>query len=129
MRNSTIVRIGCVAVLASLLSVPALAQWQIPRPSPGLMPNPNKGVALYGKSCAGCHGPDLKGTDKGPPFLHRVYEPSHHSDVSFQLAVKNGVQAHHWNFGNMLPIPDLTPDDVAHITAYIRAQQRRAGIR
>lgn len=92
------------------------------------MPNPDAGKSLYGKHCASCHGTDLKGTDKGPPFLHRVYEPSHHGDVAFQLAVKNGVRAHHWKFGDMLPVPGLIPDSVAHITAYIRAEQRRAGI-
>lgn len=118
------------ALMLGLPAVPAPAQpWQIPKPTPGLMPNPAKGMALYEKSCADCHGQDLRGTDKGPPFLHRVYEPSHHSDAAFQLAVRNGVRAHHWPFGDMQPLPDLTPDDVAHITTYIRVQQRRAGIR
>lgn len=102
-----------VALMLGLPAAPALAQpWQIPKPSPGLMPNPAKGMALYEKSCAGCHGQDLQGTDKGPPFLHRVYEPSHHGDAAFQMAVRNGVRAHHWRFGDMQPLPDLTPDDV-----------------
>lgn len=100
-----------------------------PQPSPGLMPNPAKGKALYNQNCASCHGADLKGSDKGPPFLHRVYEPSHHSDLAFQLAVKNGSRAHHWQFGDMQPVPGLSPDDVAHITAYIRSEQRKAGIK
>ena len=101
---------------------------RVPRPSPGLMPSPAIGKALYVKNCATCHGADLKGSDKGPPLLHRVYEPSHHSDLAFQLAVKYGVRAHHWQFGDMKPVPTLTPDEVAHITAYVRAEQRRAGI-
>ena len=100
----------------------------IPQPSPGLMPNPMTGKVLYGQSCASCHGADLNGSDKGPPFLHRIYEPSHHADLAFQLAVKNGVRAHHWQFGDMKPVPAMTPDDVAHITAYVRAEQRKAGI-
>jgi len=101
---------------------------QIPKPSAGLMPNPARGRTLYGTNCASCHGADLKGSDKGPPMLHKVYETSHHSDAAFQLAVKNGVRAHHWNFGPMVPVPALTPDDVAHVTAYIRAEQRKVGI-
>lgn len=101
---------------------------RIPRPSPGLMPNAVTGQALYKQNCASCHGADLNGSDKGPPFLHRVYEPSHHADLAFQLAVKNGVRAHHWKFGDMKPVPAATPDDVAHITAYVRAEQRKAGI-
>lgn len=101
---------------------------QIPRPSPGLMPNPVAGKSSFEKSCAGCHGADLKGSDKGPPLLHKIYEPSHHGDAAFQLAVKNGVRAHHWPFGDMAPVPGLSPDEVAHITAYVRAEQRKVGI-
>lgn len=114
----------------AFIGLPAAAQTvQIPKPSPGLMPNPSVGKPLYEKNCASCHGPDLKGTDKGPPFLHRVYEPSHHGDAAFQLAARNGVRAHHWKFGDMQPVPGLTPDDVTHITAFIRARQRQVGIR
>lgn len=101
---------------------------QIPKPSSGLMPNPALGKKLYAANCASCHGADLKGSDKGPPMLHKVYEPSHHSDVAFQLAVKNGVRAHHWKFGDMAPVPAMTPDEVVHITAFIRAEQRKVGI-
>lgn len=120
---------GLLALTLGLLSPPLLAQsWQVPKPSPGLMPNPAAGKPLYENNCASCHGADLKGTSSGPPFLHRIYEPSHHGDAAFQLAVRNGVRAHHWNFGDMKPVAGLTPDDVAHITAYIRAQQRRIGI-
>ncbi|HEY0845019.1 MAG TPA: cytochrome c [Noviherbaspirillum sp.] len=121
----------CLAALAaSLLSGLAMAQgMQIPRPSEGLMPNPARGKTLYAANCASCHGADLKGTDKGPAMLHKVYEPSHHSDVAFQLAAKNGVRAHHWGFGDMQPVPAVTPDDVAHITAFIRMEQRKVGIR
>lgn len=117
-------------VVLGVVSLTASAEgMQIPRPSPGLMPNPVAGKGLYEQNCASCHGADLQGSDQGPPFLHRVYEPSHHADLAFQLAVKNGTRAHHWPFGDMKPVPGLTPDDVAHITAYVRAEQRRAGIR
>lgn len=102
---------------------------QVPQPSPGLMPNAARGKALYAQNCASCHGTDLQGTDQGPPFLHRIYEPSHHGDAAFQLAVRNGVRAHHWKFGDMKPVPGLSADDVAHIVAYVRSQQRLVGIR
>lgn len=117
------------ALLGLSLAAAAQAQtMQIPKPSSGLMPNPALGKKLYAANCASCHGADLTGSDKGPPMLHKVYEPSHHSDVAFQLAVKNGVRAHHWKFGDMAPVPAMTPDDVAHITAFIRAEQRKVGI-
>ncbi len=125
-----VLRIAATGAALAMFSLSATAgRTGMPVPSPGLMPNPAEGKPLYEKHCAGCHGPDLRGSDKGPPFLHRVYEPSHHSDLAFQLAVKNGVRAHHWKFGDMPPVEGLTPDDVAHITAYVRSQQRKAGIR
>ncbi len=97
-------------------------------PGPGFMPNPAKGKQLFERNCAACHGDNLKGTDKGPPLLHRIYEPNHHSDVAIQLAVRNGSRQHHWRFGDMLPVTGLTREDVGHITAYIRRQQRAAGV-
>lgn len=124
-------RLFASALLALCLSTGLEAQaqsMQIPRPSAGLMPNPALGKKLFAANCAACHGADLKGSDKGPSILHKVYEPSHHGDVAFQLAAKTGVRAHHWNFGDMKPIPSVTPDDVAHITAFVRMEQRKVGI-
>ena len=102
---------------------------RIPRPSAGLVVDAGKGKMLFAENCASCHGADLKGTKKGPAMLHRVYEPSHHGDISFQFAVQNGVGAHHWPFGDMPAVPGLTPDDVAHIIAYVRGEQVKAGIK
>ena len=117
------------SLLVALLPSLAMAQgWSIPKPGPGLMPNPVMGKALFANHCAGCHGGDLKGSEKGPPLLHKIYEPSHHADAAFQLAVANGVRAHHWKFGDMAPVKGVTPDDVAHVTAYVRAEQRKVGI-
>ena len=118
--------LGVMLAFFGAASLPVHAQF--PTPSAGLMPNPVTGKTLYEKNCAACHGIDLKGSNNGPAFIHRVYEPSHHGDPSFQLAVKNGVRAHHWKFGDMKPVPGVTPDEVAHITSYIREEQRRAGI-
>jgi len=125
-------RLSLIALLigaAVFVSLPAAAQnLQVPQPSPGLMPNPAAGKILFDKSCASCHGIDLQGSDKGPPMLNKIYQPSHHSDASFQLAVANGSRAHHWKFGDMVPVPGLTPDDVAQITAYVRLEQRKVGL-
>jgi mono/diheme cytochrome c family protein len=83
---------------------------------------------LFDVHCAVCHGPAATGTEVGPPLVHPVYRPRHHGDEAFQLAVAQGVRAHHWRFGDMAPVPDLDRDDVASITGYVRWLQRSAGI-
>ena len=85
------------------------------------------GADLYGASCASCHGVDMRGTDEGPSLLSEIYEPGHHADISFLLAVQRGVRAHHWSFGNMKPIESLDEQDVAAIVAFVRDAQREEG--
>ena len=87
-----------------------------------------EGQRLYEQNCAMCHGIDLKGTDTGPPFLSPIYAPNHHPDESFQAAVANGVEPHHWEFGPMPAQPAVGPEDVTAIVAYVRTEQREAGI-
>ena len=86
------------------------------------------GERTYDANCRACHGPLGIGTQAGPPLVHRIYEPSHHSDAAFQLAVSRGVRAHHWTFGNMPPLPTVDSAEVARATAYVRWLQRQAGI-
>ncbi len=107
-------------VLMGIVAGPALAE----DPAETL----RSGKALYEKHCAKCHGLGGRGTDKGPPFLDRVYRPSHHADMAFRLAVLNGVRAHHWRFGNMPPIKDVGMAELGMIIRYVRHIQREAGI-
>jgi mono/diheme cytochrome c family protein len=86
------------------------------------------GEQLFLENCAVCHGQDLMGTATGPPFLDDIYEPGHHPDEAFYSAAANGVAAHHWDFGDMPPVPGVTEEDVAKIIDYVREQQRAAGI-
>ena len=79
-------------------------------------------------TCQTCHGADLRGTTMGPTFLDDVYAPAHHPDSAFQRAVEQGVRPHHWDFGPMPAFPHLDTDDVRAITAYVRSEQRKAGI-
>lgn len=92
------------------------------------MINLAQGQRLFAQHCAACHGAGLTGSDRGPSLLHPVYEPSHHGDASFQMAVRYGTRAHHWKFGDMPPIAGLSADDVAQITAFVRQRQRQVGI-
>jgi len=85
------------------------------------------GAAVYAASCASCHGTDLRGTERGPSHLSKVYEPSHHGDDAFRRAIAQGSPQHHWGFGDMPPVSDLSPDEVSAVIAYIRDVQSREG--
>lgn len=86
------------------------------------------GETKFNANCARCHGEGARGTNQGPPLVHKIYEPSHHGDAAFYGAAAKGVRSHHWNFGNMPPVPDVTREDVAEIIRYVRSLQRKAGI-
>tara|TARA_B100000315_G_scaffold227921_1_gene236216 strand:+ start:2859 stop:3257 length:399 start_codon:yes stop_codon:yes gene_type:complete len=107
---------------------PASAEQLAAAKSPEVPANLNLNKMLYEKFCASCHGVDLKGTKKGPPFLHRVYHPGHHGDGSFFRAAKNGARAHHWKFGDMKPVPETNDSIIASIVKYVRYIQKQAGL-
>ncbi len=88
-----------------------------------------EGQALFADNCQGCHGDHAAGSDNGPPLIHRIYAPGHHADAAFELAALRGVTSHHWNFGDMPPIPDVSQPEVTRIVRYIRELQRANGIR
>jgi mono/diheme cytochrome c family protein len=87
------------------------------------------GERAFNAKCAVCHGASAAGREgKGPPLVHKIYEPNHHSDMAFVMAAKNGVRSHHWRFGNMPPVDGVTDADVKAITAYVRALQKENGV-
>jgi len=98
-------------------------------PPEGFIGDLKKGAVLYQQNCLRCHGNAGSGSNQGPPLVHQTYNSSHHADLAFNLAVKNGVRRHHWRFGDMPPLPEVTPQDVGHIIVYVRGLQRRAGIK
>ena len=94
-----------------------------------LSPAAEIGKHAFDAICAACHGENAAGKEGfGPPLIHKIYEPNHHGDMAFSLAVERGVQAHHWPFGNMPPQVGLTRADVAGIVVYVREMQRANGI-
>ena len=95
---------------------------------PEFSPKAKAGARLFAANCAVCHGANATGTEQGPPLLHRIYEPGHHPDASFQRAVAQGVMSHHWRFGHMPPVAGLSRKDVAKIIAYVRELQSANGI-
>ncbi len=87
-----------------------------------------EGEATYQSHCLACHGSHGVGTREGPPLVHRYYEPSHHADEAFRLAIRFGVRPHHWHFGPMPPVARLDDAAVSAVIGYIRWLQRRRGI-
>ncbi|MGR3659686.1 MAG: c-type cytochrome [Paracoccaceae bacterium] len=94
-----------------------------------LSPEAQIGKRGFDAKCAECHGENAAGQNGvAPPLVHKIYESSHHSDMAFVLAAKNGVRSHHWKFGSMPPVKGLTDADVKYIARYIRELQRENGI-
>ncbi len=89
---------------------------------------PAVGEELFGSKCAKCHGVKGVGSETGPPLVHRIYEPGHHSDWSFRRAISMGVRAHHWRFGDMKRVTGITEEQGERIIEYIRSIQHEAGI-
>ena len=87
-----------------------------------------EGGAVFMGKCASCHGPFAQGNEKGPPLIHKYYEPNHHSDQSFHLAIRRGARQHHWNFGNMPVVEGVADVEIPLIIRYVRELQRANGI-
>lgn len=127
-----------IAILAVAVALGAVVSWKLKTPSPGtpgmaialpeLDDEKMAGKLLFDQNCASCHGVSGSGSKQGPPLIHKYYEPSHHGDVAFIRAARQGVRAHHWNFGNMPPINSVNDGDVKKIIQFIRAVQRENGI-
>jgi mono/diheme cytochrome c family protein len=120
-----------MCVLALVAVACAKDDGQIAQRLASLPPTPAEhrtGEQLFERNCAGCHGSKGGGSAQGPPLVHRVYEPSHHSDDAFFLAARNGVAAHHWRFGNMPAQPQVSRSEMVSIVAYVRWLQRQAGV-
>lgn len=95
---------------------------------PKLSPEAKAGEAAFLANCAGCHGRNAVGSDKGPSLIDPIYRPAHHGDFSFVRAVTLGVPQHHWLFGAMPAQPQVSREQIDQIVTYIREIQRANGI-
>ena len=127
-------KFAAVPALALLLAAAGTAHGEPARLDPAkvklpeMTPELNRGKLSYDAFCAECHGVNAAGTDKGPTFIHRVYHPGHHADMSFVLAPKRGTRAHHFRFGDMPPVDGVNDKQVVDITKYVRAIQKANGL-
>ena len=100
----------------------------VPVAVPDLSEVARQGAELFAANCSECHGASAGGSSQGPPLVDRIYEPGHHADVSFHVAVAQGSRQHHWHFGDMEPVPGLSPEEVNKIVCYVRELQYANGI-
>lgn len=114
-------------VIALVLAASACSGDDTTTTAPEPIPAGADGATVYQARCASCHGEDLRGSDKGPSQLSIVYEPNHHGDGSYRSAIRNGVAQHHWGFGNMPAVEDITDEQIELVIAYIRNQQETHG--
>lgn len=131
-------RLPPLLVIGVLVMGIAVVGWQIFSPSkkgvsvdvkvPELSQTALIGKKAFDANCAECHGPNAAGSDKGPPLVNDIYNPGHHGDAAFVFATKRGTRQHHWNFGNMRPVPQVSDREIAAIIRYVRELQQANGI-
>jgi len=126
-------RVSLIVLLVAAGTAAAIALWPHDRGTsevavPALSPPAQRGERLFAANCVTCHGTHAAGGPGGPPLVHRIYEPGHHGDAAFYLAVRRGVRQHHWQFGDMPPVPGLNDREIDVIVAYVRELQRANGI-
>ncbi len=95
---------------------------------PALTAEAQAGKATFERVCAECHGPTGGGAKKGPPLIHRYYEPGHHGDAAFARAIGFGARQHHWSFGNMPAQTKVAPNEIPAVIRYVRELQAANGI-
>jgi len=93
-----------------------------------LSPRALSGQKVFNQKCGSCHGQNGGGTLNGPPLIHDIYNPGHHDDSAFSRAVTQGVQQHHWPYGNMPTQPDIGFSDMIGIVSFVRELQKQNGI-
>ncbi len=81
-----------------------------------------RGKTLYGISCAGCHGVDLRGGDLGGPNLLRSQVAL--SDRDGELIVPI-IQGSRQDAG--MPAVNMPPEDAKAVAAYIRSVEETIG--
>lgn len=127
-----------ILVVAVLTLGVGVIVWQMVAPSTGeaivrvsvprLSAAAQAGKQAFDANCAQCHGNNGAGSDQGPPLVHDIYNPGHHGDQAFFVAVMRGVRRHHWRFGDMPPLTGVTREEIAAIIRYVREMQEANGI-
>lgn len=87
-----------------------------------------QGRGVFEARCASCHGRGARGSRQGPPLVHEVYGASQFADEAIVQAVRAGVAAKRWQFGNMPKIGGVSDIELTALVRYIRELQIAHGI-
>lgn len=120
--------VGAVGFILGGVYLNRQAQQEVTVLVPELSREARTGMAVFETYCIECHGSNAAGTDKGPPLVHPIYRPAHHGDFSFVRAVTMGVPQHHWLFGSMPPLPQVSRGEIDQVIVYLRELQRANAI-
>lgn len=126
-----------ITIGVAVLFLAGIVYLLVPKSREADVPNVNRpafsesatlGQALFDTHCVACHGAYATGSKQGPPLIHPFYRPRHHDDTAIVRAIKNGVIAHHWQFGDMAPVTGLSDSEVIDLISFLRELQRANGI-
>jgi cytochrome c oxidase cbb3-type subunit 3 len=82
-----------------------------------------RGAAVYGRACAGCHGPDGRGGPKGGSIVDPTYLALV-SDQSLRTTVIAGrADLGHPNWKDYVPGHPLTPEEITDVVAWLAAHR------
>jgi len=77
------------------------------------------GQRVFDSNCAGCHGLDGRGGDKGIDIVDKLAD---HTDAKLRGIIAKGIA------GTSMPaFPELNPQQVRNIIGYLRSLQGRSG--
>lgn len=82
-----------------------------------------RGKTIYGISCTGCHGPDLRGGDLGGPNLLRSQVALSDRDGELIVPIIQGSRQKEG-----MPAIEMTPLDAKAVAAYVRSEMETIGV-
>ena len=89
---------------------------------------PEPAAVALAEECAGCHGRQAQGTDRGPNLIHPDFGRAKRSDAQFRQSVREGVEARQ-GYGAMPAAPNISERSLNRMIVLLRELQRANGIR
>ena len=91
-------------------------------------PAAERGIELFRRGCASCHGELGVGAARGPSLMLVMYGQERLSDRALRRAITDGAAERWWTMGDMPPSPGLTASQIDAVIRFLRETQRANGI-